>query len=207
VGFLVSVVERVLVVVGPECVLCADLTGDVVGELRTEAKRVHMVSEVMRMTLRHIPVVLKIVNMHVAAAEASSGGEMEVTNDLVHAQASLNAATLVTLSVQLLAIMLAFTLLNALTTAKGPRSLGIGLANFVTSLTTSGLLSIGRRLSTIAATAVGGVEVVGGIIVEREGLGIDNSTSFALRLEADFVDTVHNSVLLLARNIHDIESQ
>ncbi|KAI6761910.1 hypothetical protein HG531_002463 [Fusarium graminearum] len=192
VGLLASVVERVLVVVSPERVLVANLAGNVVGELRTEAEGVDDVGEVVGETLGHVPVVLKIVNVHVAAAETSSGSEMEVTNDLVYAQASLNTAALATLRIQLLTIVLTLTLLNTLAAAKGPRGLGIGFTDFVTSLTTACLLSVGGRCSTVAATT---------------GLGIDNGASLALGLETDFVDTMHNTVLLLARDIHDIKRQ
>ncbi|KAI6770041.1 hypothetical protein HG530_004670 [Fusarium avenaceum] len=133
----------------------------------------------MRVALGHVPVVLKIVNVHVATAETSAGSEMEVTNDLVHAQASFNTAALIALRIQLLAII----------------------------LTAASLLSIGGRLSAVAATAVCGIEVVGGIVMELEGLCIDNGAAFVRGLETDFVDTVHNAVLLLARDIHNVETQ
>jgi hypothetical protein len=204
---LAGTVKRVLVVVGPGRSLAADLASDFVGELRTKAEGVDDVGEVVRLALGGVPVVLQIVNVHVAAAEASSRSKVEVANNLVHAQATLNAATFLTLSIQLLSIVLALTLLDALSTAKGPRRLGVGFTNFVTSLAAAGLSGIRRGLSTVAATAVGGIEVGGSIIVEGEGLGVDIGAALGLGLKTDFVDTVHDAVLLLARDIHDIEGQ
>jgi hypothetical protein len=207
VSLLMSVVKRILVVVGPERTLGADLASNALGKLGTETKRVDSVCKVVRVAFGHVPVVLKIVNVHITTAETSAGSEMEVTNDLVHAQASFNTAALIALRIQLLAIVFTLTLLNSLATTKGPRGLSIGFTNFVASLTTASLLSVGGRLSTIAATAVCGIEVVGGIVMKLERLCIDNGAAFVRGLETDFVDTVHNAVLLLARDIHNVETQ
>jgi hypothetical protein len=154
VDLLARVVEGVLVVVGPKRALGANLLGNVVGQLRSEAERVDIVSEVVRLALRDIPVVLQVVDVHVTAAKASAGSKVEVTNDLVHTQTTLDTASLLALGIQLLAIVFSLALLNTLATAKGPRGLRIGFTDFVASLAAPSLSSIGRRLSAVTATTV-----------------------------------------------------
>lgn len=77
---LLDIIQRVEVVIGPRTVLRA-LLGDILRELGSETQLVHSVLKgVLHGTL---PVVLQVVNMHVAIAETSAWRKVEVTNDLI----------------------------------------------------------------------------------------------------------------------------
>lgn len=207
-GLLRGAVQRVQVVVGPgQGRLLAQSGGDFIGQLRTKAQRMDGVGEVVRLALRNIPVVLQVVNVHVAIAEASARGKMEVAHHLVHAQVSLDATALLALGIELLGVVLALALLDILTSAKGPRGQGVCFSDFVAGIAAAGLLGVGGRLGAVTIAAVVGSEVFGGVVVEVEGFGVDDAAAAGLGLESDLVDSVHDAVLLLARDIHDIEGQ
>ena len=105
------------------------------------------------------PVVLKVVHVHVAIAEALAGGNVEVANDLVDAQAAFDAAAFAALLVQTLGVVLALALLDVLATAEGPRGLRVRLADFVARLAASGFDSVRRGVRAIARTTIVGVKV------------------------------------------------
>lgn len=160
-SFLVDSVQRIEVVVGPRS-SAAHSRNNLWWQLWSKSQRVNDMSEVVRLhAVREIPVVLEIVDVHVSVAEASAGGKMEVSNDLVDLQQALNAAALFSLLVQSLRVMFSLALLHALASAKGPRRLRISLSNLVTGIAAAGLLSVSRRSSSVAATAVVGVQVLG----------------------------------------------
>ena len=152
VRLLAGAVERVEVVVGPGQVLVAELLVQVVGQLRAEAQVVDRVRE--GVLGRGVPVVLKVVHVHVAVAEAAAGRDVEVADHLVHAEPALDAAALLPLLVQVLAVVLALALLDALAAAKGPGRLRVGVLDLVTGVAAPGLLRVARRGRAAAGAAV-----------------------------------------------------
>lgn len=159
---LLDIVERVQVVVGPRAVLRA-LLSNVLGELGTESQLVDRVLE--RVLDRAFPVVLEIVNVHVAIAETAARRKVEVSDHLVDTQAALDAASLLSLLVELLGVVLPLALLNTLTLAESPGSLRVCLSNFVTSLATPRLHSVVRGGGSVTVTTVFGVEMRGGFVL------------------------------------------
>ncbi len=157
VRLLAGAVEGVEVVVGPGEVLVAELLVQVVGQLGAEAQLVDLVRE--GVLGGRVPVVLEVVHVHVAVAEAAAGRDVEVAHDLVHPQPALDAAPLLALLVQPLAEVLALALLDALTPPEGPRLLRVGVLDLVARVAAAGLLGGGRRVRAVAGAAVRGVEV------------------------------------------------
>jgi hypothetical protein len=153
-------VQRVDVVVGPRAVL--GLLAKIIWKLGSKPELVDRVLK--RVGNIALPVVLQIVHVHVAVAETAAGGKVEVANDLVDTQATLDTAALLSLLVQLLGIVLALALLDILSPAKGPRGLRVGLADLVTGLTAAFLLRVGRRRGTVATSTVLGVQVRGRLL-------------------------------------------
>lgn len=164
VRLLVSVVEGVAVVVSPGLGPLRHLLGDGIGQLGTETEIVDDVGEVVLGVVGRIPVVLEIVDVHVAVAEAAARRKVEVSNDLVDAETTLDAASLLALLLQLLGVMLAQTLLDILALTERPRSLRIRLSNLLASVTAAGFLGVGRGRGAIAGAAVVGVQVLGGLV-------------------------------------------
>lgn len=210
-GGLDDAVERVDMVVRPGhvLVLVAKLFEGGGRQLRSEAQRVDGVAERVAALNGSVPVVLEVMDVHVAVAETATGGEVEVADDLVDAQAASDLASLVALLVQALGVVLARALLDVLAAAKGPRCLGVRLTHLVTRVTTAGLLGVGRGRGAVAAAAVVGVQMRSSLVlgVESQGLGVDDTATFGLGSEADLDDTVLHAVLLLARDVHHIEGQ
>src|SRR5690242_13113610 len=93
---------------------------DSVRKLGSKSKRMDDVGEVVRLALGEIPVVFQIVDVHVTIAKAAAGSKMEVSNNLVDLQQTLNAAALFSLLVEPLSVVLSLALLYALTPSKGP---------------------------------------------------------------------------------------
>ena len=106
-----------------------------------------------------IPVVLQIVYVHVPVAEAAAGRKVEVTNDLVDAEATLDAAAFGALLIQLLGIVFAQALLHALAPTEGPGGLGICFADFVARIAAAGFNGVAWGVRSVAGSAVVGVEV------------------------------------------------
>lgn len=157
VGLLVGAVERVQVVVGPGEVIGAELLVQGVGQLGAEAEVVDDVGE--GVLGRRVPVVLEVVHVHVAVAEAAAGGDVEVADDLVHAQAAFDAAALAALLVETLRVVFALALLDALAIAERPGGLGIRLLDLLAGVAASGLLRVAGGIRAVARAAVVGVEV------------------------------------------------
>jgi hypothetical protein len=65
-------------------------------------------------------VVFQVVHVHVAVGEGLSGSDMEVSDDLVDSNATLETAALLSLLVEVLGIVFALTLLNALSATERP---------------------------------------------------------------------------------------
>jgi hypothetical protein len=159
VGLLLGAVKRITVVVRPGQRFGAELLGDVIRELRAESQRMNDVRKGVAAIDGGVPVVLEVVHVHVTVAEGASRRQVKVSDHLVHTQAALDAAALVSLLVEALGVVLALTLLDVLAAAKSPRGLSVRFPNFVTRVAAPGLLRVRRRLRAVAATAVLGVEM------------------------------------------------
>ncbi len=97
-----------------------------------------------RVASRRVPVVLQVVHVHVSVAEATAGRKVEVSDNLVDAQAALDAAALFALLVELLGVVFPLALLHALAPTEGPGGLGICFTDFVAGIAAAGLLRVGR---------------------------------------------------------------
>lgn len=164
VGLLVGAVERVAVVVSPGVGALGHLLGDGVGQLRTEAEGVDDVGEVVLGIVGGLPVVLEVVDVHVSVAEGAARSQVEVSNDLVHAEATLNAAALPALLLQLLGVVLTRALLDVLSLTERPRGLRVRFSDFLASVTAAGLLRVRRRRGTVTGAAVVGIQVLGSLV-------------------------------------------
>lgn len=111
----------------------------ILGQLRTEAQVMHLVREGVR--LGAAEVVVEVVHVHVAIAEALARREVEVAHDLIDADAALDAAALAPLRVELLAVVLALALLHALAVSKGPGLGCVRLPHFGTRIAAARLAS------------------------------------------------------------------
>jgi hypothetical protein len=163
VGLLVclvlGIVKRVDVVVGPSHALLAYLGNNVVRQLRTEAKMVNLMGEGVFNVIGASPVVLKIVNVHVAVAERFARSEVEVANDLVDTDSTFDTTALSTLLIEMLRVVLACTLLNVLASSKRPRDARVSVANFGTGVAAASFLCVRRGWCAITFSTVVGVQV------------------------------------------------
>ena len=95
--------------------------GHIHGNLRPETQMVDLVCEsVSWLALWHIKVVLQIVHVHLPIAKTPPGGNVEVSYYFVDPEAPFNATPLVPLRIELLAVVLTFTLLDAFSSPKCP---------------------------------------------------------------------------------------
>lgn len=139
-----GVVERVTVVVRPCSGALTHLLGDGVRQLGAEAQRVNGVGEVVLGIGGGVPVVLEVVNVHVSVAEATARGKVEVSDDLVDTQVTLDTAALLALLLQSLGVVLARALLDVLALTESPRSLRVRLSDFLAGVAASGFLRVRR---------------------------------------------------------------
>lgn len=126
VGLLDGVVERVgVVVVGP-----LPAVGELVRQLGAEAQLVDVVRHRVLLAgwLVQLEVVLQVVHVDVAAAEAAPRRDVEVAHHLVHPQHALQAAPLAPLRVNPRRVPLALALFDVLALAERPLVLRVGLA-------------------------------------------------------------------------------
>lgn len=180
---------------------------DIGGQLGAKSQRVDNVAEIVRLAVGHIPVVLEVMNVHVAIAKRASRGKMEVSDDLVNLEGSVNAAALVALLFQSLGVMFALTLLKGSAITKGPGLLSICFSNFLASIAASLLHNVARSGGATTFTTVRGVEMLSTVVMEVQGRRFDNTATFGFRSEAHLVNTVGDAMLLLARHVHDIEGK
>ena len=89
---------------------------------------------------------------------------MEIADNLVDLEATLNATSFLALLVEAFGVVFARALLDSLATAESPASLRIGFSNFVASVAATRFDSINRRLCTIACTTVFRVQVFGAFV-------------------------------------------
>lgn len=85
--------------VGPWRALSAESLRHGLGDLRPEAQLMDLVREGVAAFDRAVEVVVEIVDVHGAVAEAAAGRDVEVADDLVDSEAALDAASLLSLFV------------------------------------------------------------------------------------------------------------
>jgi len=157
VGLLVGSVQGVQMMAGPRRVLAAELLVDIIRQLRAKAQVVDGVGEGVAALDGSVPVVLEVVHVHVAVAEAAAGGDVEVADDLVDAQSAVDAAPFVSLLLELLGVVFPFALLDAGAGSEGPGGLRVGFLDFLAGVAASCLLRVVWGRGAVAGTAVGGV--------------------------------------------------
>lgn len=163
ISLLAGAVQGVQVVAGPWHVLVAEFLVDLVRKLGAEAEVVDVVGERVSALDRGVPVVLEVVDVHVSVAEAAAGGDVEVTNDLVHTQPTIDTATFVALGLEVLGVVFPFALLDALAGTKSPGGLGVRFTDLVAGVAASGLLRVVRWACAVARAAVVGVQMSSGL--------------------------------------------
>jgi hypothetical protein len=146
--------------------LLLHVRNDHVAELRAEAQLVDLVREGMVVLV--LEEVLQVVYVQVAVRERLSGSNVKVAHDLVDADAALETAPFLTLSIEVLGVVFAFTLFDTLPAAKGPRNRGVGVAYFGARVAASGFDSVLRRGGAIALSTVVGREMRRFVFVSRQ---------------------------------------
>ncbi len=102
-------------------------------------------------------VIFQIMHMHLSVAETLPRREMEVSDDLIDADAAFNAAAFAALLVELFTVVFPLALLDVFATPEGPGGRGVGVANFRAGVAAPGLRSGGGGGRAVAAAAVGGI--------------------------------------------------
>ena len=90
---------------------------------------------------------------------------MEVANNLVDTDSTFDTTALSTLLIEMFRVVLACTLLNVLSSSKGPRDACISVADFSTGVATASLLCVRRGWCAVAFSTVVGIQVGGRVIV------------------------------------------
>jgi hypothetical protein len=177
IGDLIRVVEWVDVMASPAArtgvlVLLLHVCDDSIAQLRSEAQVVDLVRKSMRVLV--LEVVVQVVYVHVASRERLSGGNVEIADNLVDFDASLETASFLSLSVEVFGIVLALALLHALATTKRPRYRGVCVADIVAGITAAGFGCVGRGRCAVAVSAVIGGKVFGFVFVPDMTLAPDH---------------------------------
>ena len=188
VGALVRVVQGIGMVVRPGHLLArAERLRDAIRDLGPEAQVVDRVREGMCGVIRRVEVVVQVVDVHRAVAEAAPGGDVEVPHHLVHAEAALDAAALLALRVEFLAVVLPLALLDVLAFAEGPADAGVGLAHLFAGGAAAGFLDGRWGWGAVAVAAVVRGEVGGGVVaVEVQGGDLEGQTALGGGRELHF---------------------
>jgi hypothetical protein len=118
VGMLLRVVEGIDMVVRPHASRASHGLDGTLGHRRSEAQLVDLVGEAVAALV--LEVVLQIMDVHIAVGEGLAGGEVEVAHHFVHPDPAFYPASLFALGVEVLGVVLALALLDALAAAKGP---------------------------------------------------------------------------------------
>ena len=207
VGMLLRVVQRVEVVVRPRYASLPYTLDHRVWQLGSEAQVVDLVAEGVFDALR-VEVVVQVVHVHVAVAEALARREVEVAHHLVDADAALDAAAFAALLVEVLAVVFALALLDVLASAKRPAHAGVGVSHFVAGVAAAGLARRTGSRRAIAFPAVIWIQVLACIfIVQLAILGLDLSATFALRPQSHFLDPRDQPTLHFSAHVHDVEGE
>lgn len=161
---LLSIIERIEMVIGPRHTLLANSGDNVVWQLRAKSQMVHFVRKGVLDVVGTSPVILEIMNVHITVAEGLSGGEVKISHDLVDADAAFYATAFSALFVKVLRVVLARTLFHVFSSAKGPRNASVGITDFGTSVAAASLLGVSRSWGSIAFSAVIGIKMRGRIV-------------------------------------------
>jgi hypothetical protein len=96
---------------------------------------------------------------------------VEVADDLVDPDAAVEAASLLSLCIEFLGIVLALALLDALAAAERPRYRGVCVADIVAGVTAAGLDCVLRGGCAVAFSTVVGGKMLRLVLVSAEVLG------------------------------------
>lgn len=121
VGMLFGVVKRIDVVVRPTTrtrafVLILDILHNDIAQLRAKAKLVDLVRKSMRIFV--LEVIFQIMHVQVTVGERLSGCNVEVSNNLVDADAAFETASFLALCVEAFSVVLPLALLYTFSTTK-----------------------------------------------------------------------------------------
>ena len=144
-------------VIGPWQRLEAHLLAHSFWNFWPKAEMMDSVRENVASSYWGIEVVVEIVDVHVTIAETASWSNVEVPNDLVDSDSSLNTASFLSLGVQSFSVMFAFALFDVLASSESPGNTGISLSHFVASVTAAWLLCVRRWVCAVTSSAVVGV--------------------------------------------------
>lgn len=154
VGHLVSPIKRVDMVVGPRRALGPQFLRHGFGNLRPKTQLMDLMRKRVTTGDGGIQVIVQIMDMHRAAAEAAAGRNVEIPDNLVDPEAAFNPAALLPLGVQLFGIMHTFALLDVLPAPKCPRDRRIRLPHLVTGVTAALFGRLWRSRCAVAVAAV-----------------------------------------------------
>ena len=108
--------------------------------------------------------------MRLSITEALSRRKVEVSYDLVDADAAFDAAAFAALLVELLAVVFALALFDVFAAAEGPGDGGVGFAHFGAGVAAAGFCGGGGGRCAVAVAAIAGVEVGGFVGVAGSGV-------------------------------------
>ena len=160
-SLLVSVIQRIDVMTSPRVGLPNHLLRNIIWQLGSEAKLMNGMGERVTACNWCIKKVLEVVDVHVAIAETASWSNVEISNDLVDSDSSLNTASFFALLVESFAVVFPFALLHAFALSESPGNAGVCLSNFLASVTTSLLRRTRWGSCTVATSTVVVSEVNG----------------------------------------------
>ena len=222
---LICTVQRVYVVVCPaartsrEMGLCHVLHNNV-AQLGTESQVMNLVRKSVGVFI--LEVVLEIVYVQVAVGEGLSRCNMEVANDFVDLDATLEAAPFLALGIEVFGVVLALALLNAFAATERPGNRGVGVTNLTAGVTAAWLLGVGGGGGTVTFAAVVGSKVRGFVLVpvldvsyrtalcicrcamiteidlQIQSLGLNVLAALILRAQSHLVDTMRDTHLQLS---------
>lgn len=136
---------------------------ELIGELGPETQLVDLMGHGVFFVIGEveIEVVLQIVRVHVPSGKAAAWRNVEIAHDLVYPDNAFETATLAALGINSLRVVLALTLFDVLSAAKGPLFQRVCFANLLASVTTARSDGVRWGWGAAAFTAVRRVEVFG----------------------------------------------
>ena len=133
-----------------------------VRQLGTETEMMDFMGHGVPLLLReiaHIDIVVEIMEVHKTICDAAAGSDVEVANDFVDTENTLNATAFFALGIKTLTIPFLRALLDIFSFLKGPRVLGISITHFFTRIATPWFTGIGRGWRSTAFAAIVWVQV------------------------------------------------
>ena len=175
---------------------------------------------------RIFEIIVQVVDVHVAVAEAPAWRNVEIPNDLVDPESPLDPTTFFALRIQTLGVAFPLTLFDILASTKGPRYRSVCFAHLLACVAAARPLSVRWCWSAVTAAAIFRVEMSRFVLlrVPREcfsisdticctkdlqvqGFRFDDMAAFTDWRQSELVHAMHDARLLLSRYIHDIESE